>query len=61
MTNEGPRYTHSARIAATIMNLQLHSDDTPVIKFGKILFLILEGMDEAERELAEMRSIVSRN
>ena len=61
MTNEGPKYQHAAACAATIINLHINSDDAPAIKYGKILFLILESMYEAERELAEMRQIVSRN
>ena len=61
MTNEGPRYDHAARTAAAIVNLHGTSDDPPAVKFAKILFLILSAMDEAERELSEMRHIVSRN
>jgi hypothetical protein len=59
--NEGPRYNHAAKTAATIINLHSTSDDPPAVKFAKILFLILEAMEEAERESSEMRLIVSRN
>jgi hypothetical protein len=61
MTNEGPRYNHSAKAASDIYNLYIHSDDQPAVKYGNILFRILQAMNDAERELAELRSIVSRN
>jgi len=61
MTNEGPRYARAAEAAATIINLHIHSDDPPALKFGKILFCILDAMYEAEHDLAEMRHIISRN
>lgn len=59
--NEGPRYNHAAKTTATIINLHSTSDDPPAVKYAKILYLILDAMYEAERELAEMRLIVSRN
>jgi hypothetical protein len=61
MSDNGPRYDHAAKVAATIINLPVNSDDQAAIKYGKILFLVLDAMYEAERELAEMRHIVSRN
>jgi len=61
MSNEGPRYARAAETAATIINLHVKSDDEPAVRFAKILHLILDAMYEAERELAEMRDIVSMN
>ncbi len=61
VSNNGPRYDHAAKVAAMIINLHVNSDDQAAIRFGKILFLVLDAMYEAERELAEMRHIISRN
>ena len=61
MHNEGPRYARAAEAAATIINLHLHSDDAKAVTFGLIFFLILEKMNEAEHELAELRHIAERN
>jgi hypothetical protein len=61
MTNEGPRYDHSAKAASDISNVYIHSDDPPAITYGNILYRILQAMNDAERELAELRRIVSRN
>jgi hypothetical protein len=55
MLNEGPRYHHAAKTAAAIINLHATRDEPPAVRFATILFLILEAMDAAERELAEMR------
>lgn len=56
MLDEGPRYNHAAKTASAIVNLPATRDEPPAVRFAKILFLILEAMDEAERELAEMRA-----
>jgi hypothetical protein len=61
MTDEGPRYNQSAKAAQDIMNLYLNNADSPAIRYAKILYRIKEAMEEAERELAEMRLIISRN
>jgi hypothetical protein len=61
MTNEGPRYHHSAKAAADIINLHTNSDEPPALRYSKILYRVLQAMNDAERELAELRSIVSRN
>lgn len=60
MNENGPRYDHAARAAAEWLNLHDPSE-CKAQQFGRLLFLILSAMYEAERELAEMRHIISRN
>jgi len=61
MLDEGPRYNHAAKTAEAIVNLHRTSDDPPAVRFAKILFLILDAMYEAERELAENRQASPRS
>ena len=45
----GPRYDHSAAAAAEILNLD--PSQPKAIRFGRILFTILEAMNRADEEL----------
>ncbi len=56
--NEGPRYSRAAETTATIINLHVQSDDPPAIKYAKILYLVLDAMYEAEREIAQMQDVI---
>jgi hypothetical protein len=48
----GPRYDHSAAAAAEIINFHFDPSQPKAIRFGRILFTILEAMNRAESELA---------
>ena len=54
MLNEGPRYNHAARVAAEWLNVH-NPDEGTARQFGRLLFLILSAMEDADRELAAMR------
>jgi hypothetical protein len=56
VSSEGPRYDVAAEVAAHIVNvLAASQSDGRAILFGKVLFLILEGIYEAERRLGDER------
>ncbi len=62
MIEEGPRYHRAAEASAHICNLL--SDNYPggkVQLYGRILFLILEAMYQAESELHQSRLTPSEN
>jgi hypothetical protein len=61
LSENGPRYDWSARVAAEIINLHLHSDDPPAVIFSKLLFLVLEAMYKAEEEISGIRYEPSEN
>jgi hypothetical protein len=61
LSDEGPRYRHSVKAALDIMNLLTNRDTSHAIVLSKIIYRIKDAMDEAERELADMRVIISRN
>jgi hypothetical protein len=61
MIDEGARYNHSLRAAMHIQNVIMNSKDDPASKFARTVYTILQAMDDAEAELAELRLIVSRN
>jgi hypothetical protein len=61
MSNEGPRYEHSAAAAQDIINLYINRGDPPAILYSKILYRILEAQYAAALELAELRAIISNN
>jgi hypothetical protein len=47
----GPRYDHSAAAAAEIINLHFDPSEPKAIRFGRILFTVLEAMYRADEEL----------
>ena len=47
----GSRYDHSAAAAAEILDLHCDPSQPKAIRFGRILFTILEAMNRAEQEL----------
>jgi len=53
LSDNGPRYDHSALAAAEIVNLHLHSNEPAPVIYSKLLFLILDAMYAAERELKD--------
>jgi hypothetical protein len=59
--SNGPRYDHAAEAAAQIVNLHLGTDKPRAEVFGNILFIVLNSMYAAERELNAQRSEPSRN
>ncbi len=59
--SNGPKYDHAAAAAAHIVNLYLGDDQPKAEIFGKILFVVLESMYAAERELNERRLEASKN
>lgn len=61
MTDNGPRYDYSAAAAAHILNILWGSDEPKSILFSKLLFVILDSMYAAERELYQARYTPSEN
>ena len=59
--SNGPRYDHAAAAAAQIVNLHLRTDQPREVVFGKILFIVLESIYAAEREVNGQRIEPSRN
>jgi hypothetical protein len=59
--SNGPRYDHAAAASARICNLYLGTDMPKAEVFGRILFIVLEAMYAAERELNAERFEPSRN
>ncbi len=49
--SNGPRYDHAAAAAARIVSLRLGSSEPGAEEFGKILFMVLDAMYAADREL----------
>ncbi len=52
----GARYDHSAAAALEIINQHCDPSQPKAIRFGRILFTILEAMNRAEDELSGIRS-----
>lgn len=61
IVSNGPRYDRAAAAAAEIVNLHLGKDQPKVEVFSRILFIILESMYAAERELNARRFEPSDN
>jgi hypothetical protein len=59
--SNGPKYDHAAAAAAQIINLDLGPDQLRAEVFGKILFIVLDSMYAAERELNAQRFEPSSN
>jgi hypothetical protein len=58
---EGPRYARAAEASAQIVNQYLNSDRPKSEIFGRILFVILAAMYQAEEELGASRFFPSEN
>jgi hypothetical protein len=61
LSDEGPRYQQSVKAALDIMNLLMNTEKSPAITLSKIIYRIMDAMDEAELEMARMRVFISRN
>ncbi len=61
MHGEGPRFEQSAHAARDIVNLYIKQSENSVVLYSKILYRILDAIYAAEREMAELREVVSRN
>jgi hypothetical protein len=59
--SDGPNYHQAAAAAAQIVNLHLGTDQPKAVVYGKILFIVLESIYAAERELNDQRIEPSRN
>jgi hypothetical protein len=59
--DNGPRYDWAAAAAAQIVNLHVGSDQPKAVIFGQILFIVLDAIYAAEREVNAGRFEPSRN